>query len=117
VSDLRREARVSWWIWLPLLTAGFATWVAFLYAGARATRRSWQLAGLGYLALVVLEVVLLSFGGDTYSTAGGFVIILTWLAASHTRLRFGVSTPELSPILSERCSRPLKRGRGYARRR
>lgn len=79
VGDVWRQTRATWWIWLPLVSASFVTWVAFLYAGSHARRRSWRLAGVGYLALVVVEIVLLSLGSNGVATAGGLVILFTWV--------------------------------------
>lgn len=61
------------------MTFGVGTWAAFVYAGTRARVRSWKLAGLGYLCLIVAAAALIAPQHEPWGTLGGFAIIFVWV--------------------------------------
>jgi hypothetical protein len=79
LAGSRSRARESWWVWLPLVTFGIATWAAFVYVGRRARKRSWTRLGVGYLGLIVAGFALVVPDSDPWVTLGGFAIIFAWI--------------------------------------
>ena len=82
MADRGLELRRSSWILLTLVPLGLMGWGALVYAGLRARRKAWTVAGLVYLAAVVAAFVLVTAepeGADTwYGNLGGALILFAW---------------------------------------
>jgi uncharacterized membrane protein YqaE (UPF0057 family) len=76
----------SLWV-LPALLFGMGTWISFGYIAARHQRRSWLIAGVGYLVLAVTAFVLVGSGpesgtgpGSGRTIAGLVLALVLWQA-------------------------------------
>ena len=80
-NGLERATR-SWWVLLPLMPLNLLGWGALVYAGLRARRRSWLLAGIVYAALTYASFALVVASSDEHwlSDVGISILLVVWAA-------------------------------------
>jgi hypothetical protein len=73
--------RKTWWVFLPLFPLALLGWAAFVYAGARARKRSWIAWGVVYFALTGFGWLGAQAADDsTVDNLAGPTILLVWVA-------------------------------------
>jgi Helix-hairpin-helix motif len=73
--------RETWWFFLTLFPLALLGWGAFVYAGARARKRSWIAWGVVYFALTAFGWLAAQAEDDsTVDNLAGPVILLVWVA-------------------------------------
>src|SRR5919108_4175128 len=70
------EREHSWWLVLIALSLSFRTWAAFGYIWMRTRVRSWLVAAVGYLVLLLVAFYFLSFDDDSWQVGFGAVALL-----------------------------------------
>jgi len=71
-----RKEPFPWWALWSAVPLGWTAWIGFIQGGRRIGRRSWFAIAAAYLALTVVEFVLIEIDED----AAGFVLIFGYLA-------------------------------------
>jgi hypothetical protein len=73
--------RHSLWILFPALSFGLLTSVGFVIVGARASRRAWWGAGVGYFVLAVVALTIPGAGGpgSVLEGVGSALLFVLWL--------------------------------------
>src|SRR5919108_5165058 len=69
------EREHSWWLVLIALSLSFRTWAAFGYIWMRTRVRSWLVAAVGYLVLLLVAFYFLSFDDDSWQVGFGAVAL------------------------------------------
>jgi hypothetical protein len=100
---------------VPVVSLGFLAFVPFLYiALVRRRRRDWLVCA-GYVSAVIVMVILVSVAGSGSATdlAGGLILLLMGLGATHSfvalRPAAGVGAPAQSAVAQPRSGRPDQR--------
>ncbi|MEV4351071.1 helix-hairpin-helix domain-containing protein [Actinoplanes sp. NPDC049596] len=81
-APVRRPPVTWWWILVPILTLGLATFVMVLVGAAKLRSRGHLAAGFGYLLLTVIYMITSSVTGPESAASDVLIyiwIVVTWL--------------------------------------